>query len=66
MVGDDFLVKFLQNYELEEDMKMLLEMPANGATEMAGKEDGSQAPSQGRSVSLGGLADHWGGANVQG
>lgn len=45
---------------------MLLEMPANGATEMAGKKDGSQAPSQGRSVSLGGFADHWGGANVEG
>ena len=47
IVGDEFLAQFLQNYEIEDDIKMLLEMPANGEKEMTGKEDVCQAASRG-------------------
>lgn len=50
VVGDEFLVQFLQNYEMEEDVRMLLEMPANGEKELAGRNDGSQATSPGLSL----------------
>ncbi|GAB5573524.1 hypothetical protein PRBEI_2000734000 [Prionailurus iriomotensis] len=46
VVGDEFLAQFLQNYEMEDDIKMLLEMPANGEKEMTGKEDVCQAASR--------------------
>lgn len=65
VVGDEFLAQFLQNYEIEDDIKMLLEMPANGEKEMTGKEDVCQAPSRGLSVSLRGFEDDWGGAKVR-
>lgn len=57
VIGDEFLVKFLQNYEMEEDVRMLLEMPANGEKELAGRNDVSQATSPGLSVFMRGFED---------
>lgn len=64
IVGHEFLVKFLQNYEMEEDVQMLLEMPANGEKELAGKNGVSQATSPGLCVSMRGFKDNWGGVQV--
>lgn len=66
VVGEEFLVRFLQKYEIEEDIKMLLEMPANGEIGMAGTKDvASPAASQGLPVSLRRCEDRWGGTQCR-
>lgn len=49
---------------MEEDVQMLLEMPANGEKELAGRSDVSQATSSGLSVSMRGFKDNWGGVQA--
>ncbi|XP_012493238.1 PREDICTED: ovostatin homolog 1, partial [Propithecus coquereli] len=46
-IGDEFLEKFLQNYEIQEDIKNLLDTPANSGKEMAERNNVPQATSSG-------------------